>query len=724
MITQYYEGDGNNKWLEVTNISDSPTQDDAYFLALYRNEDADNPIGINPSIKKSIPGLDPGETITYCTSFTVNAPAYAMDGNEIETSICTFDGDDIIVISTTDDSSCWINKVDIIGNSNIWGTDTSLVRKYGCESVQPSSGFDPEDWIQYDIADINNAATGYNLRIGEHYIGVTRFVSNNTWDNGLPDIYRDVIIDKYYNTTANGNLEVCNLTINSTLEIDAGHFISVTNDLTVNGTLEVFHQGSLYMIHDSGKVENNGTLNIHKTTTSLKPYDYTYWSSPVKDANLATVFSASPQNSFYTFETQNYIDTDNDCNDDDGNAWQTANGTMETGKGYTAMAPNTTPFIDTQSVVFSGEANNGIIDVAVELSGDDNTTDDDWNLIGNPYPSAISADALLNDLHNKTLLSGSIYFWTHSTAADSTQKYCSDDYAMYTIGTGGIAAYENGGIPSGFIASGQGFFIEAKAQGNLIFNNSMRVKAENDNLFKTDSSKEDEKNEKDKIWLNLYNDEGAFSQILIGFIEGASTSYDTDFDGLRFSSNNFISFYSFIANQELAIQGLPPFQGNEIIPLGITSIIKEDIELNISIAQLKGKLKEQDIYLFDKELNKLHLLNKEAYSFKVKNMEKLTDRFTLQFNNAILNTDEIVIENVENEKLIVSRKDQQLRVSTTNNSPISSLEVYDILGRKIGRYSTGNSVVIIPNNIFNVMEVYILKAYLEDSKVLIKKVIP
>jgi hypothetical protein len=83
-----------------------------------------------------------------------------------------------------------------------------------------------------------------------------------------------------------------------------------------------------------------------------------------------------------------------------------------------------------------------------------------------------------------------------------------------------------------------------------------------------------------------------------------------------------------------------------------------------------------------------------------------------------------VIENVENEKLIVSRKDQQLRVSTTNNSPISSLEVYDILGRKIGRYSTGNSVVIIPNNIFNVMEVYILKAYLEDSKVLIKKVIP
>ena len=30
----------------------------------------------------------------------------------------------------------------------------------------------------------------------------------------------------------------------------------------------------------------------------------------------------------------------------------------------------------------------------------------------------------------------------------------------------------------------------------------------------------------DKIWLNMYNDQGAFSQILIGFIQGASPSFE------------------------------------------------------------------------------------------------------------------------------------------------------------------------------------------------------
>ncbi|MCD6176238.1 MAG: choice-of-anchor D domain-containing protein, partial [Candidatus Cloacimonetes bacterium] len=372
MITQYYEGDGNNKWLEVTNISDSPTQNNEYFLALYRNGDASNPIGRKPTIKKTIPVLNPGETLKYRASLNVDSPEYAIDGNEIKTNICTFDGNDIIIISTTDDASCWINKVDIIGNNSYWGDSKSFVRKYGCEGVEPSTGFNVEDWIFYEISDINNANIGFNLRIGEHYVGSTSYNSDNSWDNGLPDLRRSAIIDHNYNTLTYGNLEVCNLTItaNTTLEVGSENHISIKNDLTVNGTLEVLHQGSVFMINDSGTVINNGTTNIHKTTTIVKPYDYTYWSSPVKNETLSKVFSASPQNSFYTFETPNYIDADNDSNDDDENAWQSANGLMEIGKGYTAMAPNTSPFINTQSIIFSGEINNGEIDVSIELSGD------------------------------------------------------------------------------------------------------------------------------------------------------------------------------------------------------------------------------------------------------------------------------------------------------------------------------------------------------------------
>ena len=726
MITQYYEGDGNNKWLEVTNISNYSTQNNEYFLALYRNENASNPIGIKPSIKKSIPELNPGETLKYRASLNVNSPAYAIDGNEIKTNICTFDGNDIIIISTTDDESCWVNKVDIIGSNSYWGDNKSFVRKYGCERAEPSTGFNVEDWILNEISDINSAITGFNLRIGEHYIGSTSYISDNNWDNGLPDPRRNAIIDHNYNTLTNGNLEVCNLTINTntTLEVGSENYISILNDLTVNGTLEVLNQGSVFMINDSGTVINTGTTNIHKTTTIIKPYDYTYWSSPVKNAVLSEVFSASPQNSFYTFETQNYIDANNDSSDDDENAWQAANDLMEIGKGYTAMAPNTNPFINTQSVIFNGEINNGTIDVSIQLSGDNSNDEDDWNFIGNPYPSAINADSLLNNQNNKALLSGSIYFWTHSTAANNTQKYSADDYAMYNAGTGGIAAYSNGSIPSGNISSGQGFFIEANNEGNIKFNNSMRVKSDNINFFKSAPLKVEKANEKDKIWLNLYNNEGAFSQILIGFINGASTSYESNYDGQRFEGNNYISFYSIADHHELAIQGLPPFQGNEIIPLGISSKIEEEIELHIKLAQTSGVFGEHDIYLFDKKLNKIHLLNKEPYAFRIQKNTKVQDRFSLQFDNAILKNGDLTDIIIENEKLIISKTANRLNVSTTNKRLITSLDVFDVLGRRIKNYKTNQREVTLPKSIFNTKGIYILKVRLEDSKVLIKKIIP
>ncbi len=725
MITQYYEGEGNNKWLEITNISNSPTQNDEFYLALYRNEDASNPIGRRPSIKKSIPGLNPGEILKYSSSLNVNSPEYAIDGNEIKTNICTFDGNDIIIISTTDDESCWINKVDIIGNNSYWGNNRSFVRKYGCENAKPSTGFNVDDWILYEISDVNTASKGLNMRIGEHYIGSTTYNADNNWDNGLPDMRRSVTITHNYSTMTNGNLEVCNLSIsaNATVEVGSEYHISIKNDLTVNGALEVLHQGSVFMINDLGTVINNGTTNIHKTTTIIKPYDYTYWSSPVKNTTLSKVFSASPQNSFYTFETPNYIDADNDSNDDDGNAWQSANGLMLIGKGYTAMAPITSPFINTQSVIFSGEINNGTIDVSVELSGDNSNDEDDWNFIGNPYPSAIIADSLLNNQHNKTILSGSIYFWTHSTAANSTQKYCIDDYAMYTVGTGGIAAYSNGSIPSGYISSGQGFFVEALNEGNIKFKNSMRVKSDNNNFFKSNPLKSEKAKEKDKIWLDLFNNEGAFSQILIGFINGASTSIESNFDGQRFNGNNYISFYSIADDHELAIQGLPPFQGNEIIPLGVTSAIEEEIELKIKLAQTNGVFNELDIYLLDKELNKIHLLNKEPYAFKIQKNTKLQNRFSLQFDNSILKNDVLTDVSAKNEKLIITKTSDQLIVSTTNKSIISSLDVFDVLGRKINNYTSNQRELALPKNLFDTKGIYYLKVRLKNSKVLIKKIL-
>jgi hypothetical protein len=474
------------------------------------------------------------------------------------------------------------------------------------------------------------------------------------------------------------------------------------------------------MLDNDGLTINNGVINIHKTTTTIKAYDYTYWSSPVKTSVLESVFNASPQNSFYIFNTQNYSDLNNDSLDDDENAWQRASGQMTAGIGYTAMAPNTNPFVDTQSVIFTGEVNNGIVNVPVYVSADTNNSTDDFNLIGNPYPSAIDADLFLNHPSNANAIEGTIYLWTHNTSANAN-IYSSDDYATFTVGTGGISAVSQGETPTGKIASGQGFFVDAIQNETLIFSNEMRTDTGNTNFFKQKNSKGQNQKNETKIWLNLYNDNGAFNQILIGFLEEATEAIEQKFDGLRFDGNSFVSFYSIAENKKLAIQGTKEWQEDMVIPLGFSCKIKEKITLKISIDHIEGELAEKEVYLYDNLLNITHNLKTEDYAFETEFEGNFDDRFTLKFNQQVLNTENTV---TSIDTLLIKNEAEYLSVATSENSTISTIKLHDILGRTIMSNSVNDNKLQISKNIFHQKGVYILYVQLEDSRVMIQKIIP
>ena len=49
MITQYYEGSGNNKWIEVKNVSGAIIPANTYYIVVLNNADADNPTAADPS---------------------------------------------------------------------------------------------------------------------------------------------------------------------------------------------------------------------------------------------------------------------------------------------------------------------------------------------------------------------------------------------------------------------------------------------------------------------------------------------------------------------------------------------------------------------------------------------------------------------------------------------------------------------------------------------------
>jgi hypothetical protein len=88
---------------------------------------------------------------------------------------------------------------------------------------------------------------------------------------------------------------------------------------------------------------------------------------------------------------------------------------------------------------FTGIPNNGSIPITIGVT-------DSFNLIGNPYPSALDADKFYRKIEGAR---GTIYFWTHSTAitlraglaagtaGSGDLAYTSNDYASYNT-TGGV----------------------------------------------------------------------------------------------------------------------------------------------------------------------------------------------------------------------------------------------------------------------------------------------
>jgi hypothetical protein len=129
--------------------------------------------------------------------------------------------------------------------------------------------------------------------------------------------------------------------------------------------------------------------------------------------------------------------------------------------------------------------------------------------------------------------------------------------------------------------------------------------------------------EKHRIWLNLTNNADAFSQILIGYIEGATKGLDRGFDGESLAGND-LTFYSIIPEEKLTIQGRNlPFDENDQIALGYNAVVEGSFSIRID--HTDGLLDNQKIYLIDQLTQKIHDLRAKPYQFDSAEGISMTD---------------------------------------------------------------------------------------------------
>ena len=503
-----------------------------------------------------------------------------------------------------------------------------------------------------------------------------------------------------------------NVTLKSkgTFEIQAGNTLIVTDWINVNtgGVFDIKNNASLVQTNNDA---NAGNARIERITQPMNYYDYTYWNSPVTLASGYTLGSLSPKTASDIWSYSPTV-----CGGSGNWMSQNPSTVMDPTKGYIVKAPDnfsSNPSTKvTYTATFIGTPNNGPVFTPISKGTNANMSamvaneDDEWNLIGNPYPSAIDAKKLLDYPGNSSVIDGTIYIWTHISTptcatpdpfyGDYVSHYTSDDYATFnsTGATGTASSATNGATtPSGFIATGQSFFVKAApsmANGttkNVTFDNSMRIAGKNSDFHKTRNTIKTATEEKHRIWLNLTNNSGAFSQTLIGYITNATQGLDRGFDGESFGGNN-VTFYSVIPEAKLSIQGRAlPFDTSDIVTLGYKAAKKGNYSIRID--HIEGLFVNESIYLEDKQLNVTHDLKLKPYVFSTA-VGDFNNRFVLRYSGKTLgleenniNTDELKISYIQNSKILLIN-------NILSNNTVEKVTLFNILGQSVSTWEVEN----------------------------------
>jgi len=533
----------------------------------------------------------------------------------------------------------------------------------------------------------------------------TNWATASNWASGsVPTATSDVVIGSgTYQPVITSDVSISSLTINSgkTLTVNAGFDLTVANAVANSGTMTL--QSNANLLQTNG-VANTGNIIIKRNSSSLLRLDHTLWSSPVASQNLYGFSAATLTDRFYVYDTVT-------------NAY-TASGlsgttTFAPGKGYGVRAPNdhssTTPTI--WEGTFTGVPNNGSVPFTLS------TASSGYNLVGNPYPSPISATTFLSE--NPGTMDGTIYFYSHSLPmyADGTFP-TGTNYSSWIGGTGAAATTATSpdphlapATPNGIIQVGQGFFVKATASGTINFTTAMRVGNNDDQFLRTTEI------EKHRLWLNLTTDtDNDINQIAVAYVEGATQNADTNFDGLSFGNTGSM-LSSKIDGADYVIQGRSlPFYSNDVVALGFKAATAGNYK--IKLTNKDGLfLGNQDVFVRDNLMGTEHNIKVSPYVFT-----SATGTFDARFQLVYTQTLGIPATTFTPNAVIVYKNTDGFHV-TTNGIVMKDILVYDISGRLIFKQSNINETTTVLEGLSQIKQVLLLKITSQENETVTVKAI-
>lgn len=560
------------------------------------------------------------------------------------------------------------------------------------------------------------AVNGTTQSANSNVITVTTKSTFCTWNGSVwsnttgPDADIEAVIAGIYSTTASGAFTAKKITVNSgSLTINSGTNLTVQNELINNmaaADVVIENNANLIQVND---IVNTGAITVKRNSASQVRLDHTLWSSPVANQNL---FGFSPQtltNRFYVYNTptNTYVTTG-----------LSAASVFTPAKGFAVRAPNnytTTPQI--WEGIFSGVPNNGTTPYTLE------TTGTGYNLVGNPYPSAINATTFVSAINNPAI-DGTLYFYAHTLTMNASGQFpAGTNYAMWNSGSGGVAATLGtsgvpANIPNGIIQAGQGFLVKAASSGTVNFTNAMRVGNNANQFFRANATTTTAATlERHRLWFNLTDATGStFNQIMIAYAEGATQGVDRDYDGLAYG-NTGSALSSKIGGQDFTIQGRSlPFNDEDVVSLGFKAATAGNY--TISLSMMDGLfLDSQEVFIRDVTTGLVHNIKTAPFTF-------YSDAGIFDARFEIIYSTLLAVPNHTFDKAsVVVYKNQGVFHVNTKSIIMKEIVVFDINGRMIFKQSGINSNTAVLSGLNTNTAALLFKIVSENEETVTVKVL-
>ncbi len=391
----------------------------------------------------------------------------------------------------------------------------------------------------------------------------------------------------------------------------------------------------------------NGTVIVQRhLPKAVAANSFFYMGSPVTNSSLADWDVELPIKSAHRWNepTRNYVQ-------------YSLAGALPSGLGLAVRVNSTATF----TTDVSGTLRQGPISVNVTSQSPVVDSPDGWNLIGNPYPSAIDWDNITQPagIYNAMYITDN---FNNSGQGTGIQR------VSYVDGVGTPASY------GGEIAQGQAFWVKATASTSLDFTESAKIPNTDTQFYR--------KGEVPNVLRIAIEGQGLEDEAVLRLRDGATLKFDGRYDAEKFFADEFKLTTVTSDNIKTAINAIGTGDCSAPVPLSIEGAAPGQYQFSFNgIESFEGNI---GIVLEDALENKtIDIGTEKVYSFTIteENVTTLASRFRIKISAPVINTlVNAVGERVcgDNDTALITVKDSEKGVhysATWNGEKVSTSEI-------------------------------------------------